>query len=58
VITVDGQAVNPSDDRSDDDVVAKAVGAARLELKLCKALVALKPPHDRRSWFMRGLLRR
>ena len=46
MITVDGQAVNPADDRSDDDDVAQAVGAARLELKLCKALAALSPPRD------------
>jgi hypothetical protein len=36
VITVDGEAVNPDD----------AVGAARLELRLCKALAALNPPRD------------
>jgi hypothetical protein len=42
VITVDGQAVNPADDNDD----AKAVHAARLELRLCRALAALSPPRD------------
>ncbi len=37
MITVDEQAVNPPDDNSDEDAAAKAVRAARLELRLCKA---------------------
>jgi hypothetical protein len=36
VTTVDGEAVNPGDD-------ANAVDAVRLELKLCRALAAMKP---------------
>ena len=46
MITVDGQAVTPADGHGDDDDVAKAVGAGRLELKLCRALAALSPPRD------------
>ncbi len=46
MITVDGEAVNPGDGDSDEDAVAKAVRAARIELKLCKALAALNPPPD------------
>lgn len=44
MITVDGQAVNPAADHRDD--ASKAVGAAQLELKLCRALAALYPPRD------------
>jgi hypothetical protein len=48
MITVDGEAVNPPDaedcDEEGDD--AEALRSARLELKLCRALVSLKPPHD------------
>jgi hypothetical protein len=46
VITVNGQAVNPAGDHGDDDDAAKAADAARLELKLCRALAALNPPRD------------
>lgn len=48
VITVDGQAVNPPDaeDGNGQDDDEEALRSARLELKLCKALAALKPPHD------------
>jgi hypothetical protein len=45
VITVDGEAVNPGDG-SGEDAAAKEVRAARLELRLCKALAALSPPRD------------
>lgn len=44
MITMDGEAINPGDEQGDDD--QEAVRCARLELKLCKALAALKPPHD------------
>jgi hypothetical protein len=45
VITVDGQAVNPggADGGDADEEVVRII---RLELKLCKALLALNPPHD------------
>jgi hypothetical protein len=42
LITVDVEAVNPPG--GDDG--ENAVRNARLELKLCKALAALNPPHD------------
>jgi hypothetical protein len=46
VITVDGQAVNRGDDGSDGGGVQEVLRAARLELRLCRALVALNPPRD------------
>jgi hypothetical protein len=46
VITVDGQAVHPGDDGSDGGGVQEVLRAARLELRLCRALVALRPTHD------------
>ncbi len=45
MITVDGQAVNPGGaDGGDSD--GETLRVIRLELKLCKALAALNPPHD------------
>jgi hypothetical protein len=46
VITVGGEAVSPAGDGSGEDEAAKEVRAARLELRLCKALAALNPPRD------------
>jgi hypothetical protein len=46
VISVDGQAVNRGDDGSDGGGVQEVLRAARLELRLCRALVALNPPRD------------
>jgi hypothetical protein len=48
VITVDGQAVNPGGTGADDgkDTDGETLRIIRLELKLCKALAALNPPHD------------
>jgi hypothetical protein len=47
VIIVDGQAVNSpgpgGEDSRDPEVIVRN---ARLELRLCKALAALRPPHD------------
>jgi hypothetical protein len=45
MITVDGEAIpRGTPDRDDRD--EEALRAARLELKLCKALAALDPPHE------------
>ncbi len=44
MITVDGESVTPGSDASDDE--AETVRLVRLDLKLCKALVALNPPHE------------
>jgi hypothetical protein len=48
VITVDGQPVNPGGTSAHDggDSDEEALRIIRLELKLCKALAALNPPHD------------
>jgi hypothetical protein len=46
VITVNGKAVNPGDGDSDGGGVQEVLRAARLELRLCRALVALRPPRD------------
>ena len=43
MITVDGEAVTPGPDGSSGE--DEAVRLARLDLKLCKALAALNPPH-------------
>ena len=44
MITVDGEAIpRDSPDRDDRE---EALRTARLELKLCKALAALDPPHE------------
>jgi hypothetical protein len=48
VITVDGQPVNPGGASAPDcaDGVQETLRIIRLELKLCKALTALNPPHE------------
>jgi hypothetical protein len=46
MITVNGPAVNRGDDGSDEGGVQEVLRAARLELRLCRALVALRPPRD------------
>jgi hypothetical protein len=46
LITVDGEPVNPRDNNSDGNDSEGAIRCARLELKLCKALAALNPPHN------------
>jgi hypothetical protein len=43
VITADGEPVTPGPDGSDGP---EAVRQALLDLKLCKALAALNPPHE------------
>lgn len=44
MITVDGEAITPSPDGSNGE--DEAVRLTRLDLKLCKALTALNPPHE------------
>jgi hypothetical protein len=46
VITVDRQAVNRGDDGSGGGGVQEVLRAARLKLRLCRALVTLRPPRD------------
>jgi hypothetical protein len=49
VITVDGQPVHPGPANAHDDdgdSREEALRTVRLELKLCKALAALNPPHE------------
>jgi hypothetical protein len=49
VITVDGQPVNPGPANAHDDhrgSSEEALRIVRLELKLCKALAGLNPPHE------------
>jgi hypothetical protein len=48
VITVDGQAVNPGPAGAPggEDSSGDALRDIRMELKLCKALAALNPPHE------------
>jgi hypothetical protein len=43
VITVDGDPITPAD--AGDEAEELRQGQARLEVKLCKALAALDPPH-------------
>jgi hypothetical protein len=50
MITVDGEAINPGPGDSDSGPgEAPALRAIRLELKLCKALVALNPSPELRA---------
>jgi hypothetical protein len=42
VITVDGEPVTGSESDDPEDITRKA----RIELKCCKALAAVNPPHD------------
>jgi hypothetical protein len=44
MITIDGEAITPSPDDSNGE--GEAVRLVRLDLKLCKALATLNPPHE------------